>query len=94
MGRPVTYPRSLAAVTQLAMERLRTEDAAAAEVAVLCAFLAPEPVPAEWFARAADTLHAPLARKAANPFVWRQVLAAIRHSALARVGTTSCRCTA
>jgi tetratricopeptide (TPR) repeat protein len=85
-GRPVTYPRSLAAVTQLALERLRVEDPAAAEVAVLCAFLAPEPVPAQWLARAAAALPAPLARKAADPVAWREVLAATGHSGLARIG--------
>ena len=32
-GRPVSYPRSLAAVTQLAFDRLRCQDPAAADVA-------------------------------------------------------------
>ena len=46
-GRPSSYPRSLAAVTVLALDRLAGQDPAAAEVAGICAFLAPEPVPAE-----------------------------------------------
>ena len=40
-ARPVSYPRSLAAATQLAADRLAEEDPAAAELAGLCAFLAP-----------------------------------------------------
>ena len=48
-GRSAAYPRSLTAVTQLAFDRLRGEDPAAAELAAICAFLAPEPVPADWF---------------------------------------------
>jgi tetratricopeptide (TPR) repeat protein len=84
-GRPATYPRSLAAVTQLALERLRAENPAAAEVAVLCSFIAPEPVPAQWLARSAAVLPAPLARKAADPVKWHQVLAATRQSGLARI---------
>jgi tetratricopeptide (TPR) repeat protein len=85
-ARPATYPRSLAAVTQLSLVRLRAEEPAAAEVVVLCAFLAPEPVQAGWFARAAAALPAPLARKAAEPVAWRQVLAVTGRSGLARIG--------
>ena len=44
-GRSAAYPRSLTAVTQLAFDRLRAEDPAAADLAAICAFLAPEPVP-------------------------------------------------
>jgi tetratricopeptide (TPR) repeat protein len=85
-GRPVTYPLPLAAVTQLALEQLRAEHAAAAEVALLCAFLAPEPVPGEWFPRAGAALAAPLTRKAGDPVAWHQVLAAAGRSGLARLG--------
>ena len=56
-----SYPRSLAAVTVLAFDRLPRQDPAAAELAGVCAFLAPEPVPAGWFPGAAAQLPAPLA---------------------------------
>ena len=46
-GTPESYPRSLAAVTQLIADRLAGEDPAAAELASLCAFLAPEPIPGD-----------------------------------------------
>ena len=83
-GRPSSYPRSLAAVTVLALDRLAGQDPAAAEVAGVCAFLAPEPVPAEWFPGAAAELPAVLAGQAADPVAWRQVLGRVSRSALAR----------
>ena len=83
-GRPSSYPRSLAAVTVLALDRLAGQDPAAAEVARVCAFLAPEPVPAEWFPGAAAKLPAVLAGKAGDPVAWRQVLGRVSRSALAR----------
>ena len=84
-GRSAAYPRSLTAVTQLAFDRLRGEDQAAADLAAICAFLAPEPVPAHWFPRAAAQLPAPLAGQAADPVAWRLVLAQVRQQALARL---------
>ncbi len=83
-GRPSSYPRSLAAVTVLALDRLAGQDPAAAEVAGICAFLAAEPVPAEWFTGAAAELPAALAGKVADPVAWRQVLGRVTRSALAR----------
>jgi hypothetical protein len=84
-GQPSSYRRSLAAVTQLAFDRLSGEDPAAADVVAVCAFLAPEPVPAAWFPRAAAKLPAPLAAAAADPVAWQEVPARIRQQALARL---------
>ena len=84
-GPPSPYRRSLAAVTQLAFDRLGAEDPAAADLAAVCAFLAPEPVPAAWFPRAAAVLPAPLGGAAADPVAWRDVLARVRQHALARL---------
>jgi tetratricopeptide (TPR) repeat protein len=85
-GRPPSYPRPLAAVTVLALDRLRGQDLAAAELAGVCAFLAPEPVPPDWFPAAA--LSPVLAGSAVDPLAWRQVLASLGRSALARVDAT------
>lgn len=84
-ARPSSYPRSLAVVTQLAVAQLGDEDPATAELAELCAFLAPEPIPAGWFSHATAVLPAALAEKAADPVAWRQVLAQISHHALTRI---------
>jgi tetratricopeptide (TPR) repeat protein len=84
-GRPASYPRSLAAVTQLAFDRLRCQDPAAADLAGICAFLAPETIPADWFTHAADQLPGLLSERAADPVAWRQTLSRIGQNALARV---------
>ena len=52
-GTPGSYPRSLAAATALIADRLADHDPAAAELASLCAFLAPEPIPEYLFTDAA-----------------------------------------
>jgi hypothetical protein len=80
-----SYPRSLAAVTRLAAGRLDREDPAAAQLASLCAFLAPEPVPADLFTGAPGALPGELAARAADPLAWRQVLARLARQSLARV---------
>ena len=87
-GRPPSYPRPLAAVTVLALDRLRSQDLAAAELAGVCAFLAPEPVPPDWFPAAVAALSPVLAGSAVDPLAWRQVLASLGRSALARVDAT------
>jgi Tetratricopeptide repeat/NB-ARC domain len=84
-GKPWSYPRSLAAATKLSFDQARTEDPAAAAVVVICAFLAPEPVPAEWFTNAAPGLPEALAEPAADPIAWRQVIARLRGNALVRI---------
>jgi tetratricopeptide (TPR) repeat protein len=84
-GKSCSYPRSLTAVTQLAFDRLRADDPAAADLVAVCAFLAPEAIPADWFPCAAAELPSPLGERAADPVAWRQVLARAGRSALARV---------
>jgi hypothetical protein len=85
-GRPVSYPLSLDAATRLAFDRLKREDVAATTLLSMCAFLAPEPVPARLVSAAADHFPEPLAARVADPVALRRVLAAIGRSALARVG--------
>jgi hypothetical protein len=80
-----SYPRSLAAVTRLAVGRLDREDPAAAQLASLCAFLAPEPVPGDLFTNSPGALPGELAARAADPLAWRQVLAGLARQSLARV---------
>jgi len=84
-GVPGSYPRSLAAATAVIAVRLSDQDPAAAELANLCAFLAPEPIPDDLFTRAASLLPGELAARAANPLAWRQTLASIAGQSLARV---------
>ena len=82
---PGSYPRSLAAATQLIADRLAGEDPAAAELASVCAFLAPEPIPEDLFTGAASELPGELAARAADPLAWRQTLAHLARQSLARI---------
>ena len=84
-GRPASYPLSLAAVTQLGLDRLEVDSPAAAQAVRICAFLAPEPVPTAWFTRAAAHLPQPLSSVAADQLAWGHALARISGQALARI---------
>jgi transcriptional regulator with XRE-family HTH domain len=84
-GAPGSYPRSLAAATGLIADRLARQDPAAAELASVCAFLAPEPIPESLFTAAVNVLPGELAARAADPLAWRQTLAHLTRRSLARV---------
>jgi transcriptional regulator with XRE-family HTH domain len=84
-GAPGSYPRSLAAATALIADRLVDHDPAAAELASLCAFLAPEPTPEDLFTGAAGLLPGKLAARAGDPLAWRQTLAHMARQSLARI---------
>ena len=79
------YPQSLAAATRLIAERLDRDEPVAAQLAGLCAFLAPEPVPEDLFTSAAGELPDELAARAADPLGWRQTLAHLTRQSLARI---------
>ena len=80
-----SYPRSLAAATTLTAARLADDDPAAAELAGLCAFLAPDPIPADLFTGVPGVLPHDLAARAADPLAWRQTLAHLSRQSLARI---------
>jgi cellulose biosynthesis protein BcsQ len=85
-GRPASYPRSLAAATEIDFQRLRADDPAAAQVVAVCACLAPEPIPARWFGGASW-----LPESVADPLAWRQLLARIGAHGLATVDQAELR---
>jgi hypothetical protein len=80
-----SYPRSLAAATRVAADRLDRDDVAAAQLAGVCAFLGPEPIPEDLFTSAPGELPGELAVRAADPLVWRQTLARLARQSLARI---------
>jgi transcriptional regulator with XRE-family HTH domain len=84
-GVPGSYQRSLAAATVLTADRLADHDPAAAELASLCAFLAPEPIPEDLFTGATALLPSELAARTADPLAWRQTLAHMARQSLARI---------
>ena len=67
-GLPGSYPRSLAAATDLIADRLGREDPAAAALASLCAFLAPDPIPAE--SLPAHSANCPATLRSGSPIRW------------------------
>ena len=79
------YPRSLAAATRLAAGRLDDQDPAAVQLASVCAFLAPEPIPEDLFTGNPGALPGELAAQAADPLAWRQTLAQLTRQSLARI---------
>ena len=80
-----SYPRSLAAATRLIVDRLDGDDPAAAQLASVCAFLAPEPVREDLFTSVPGELPGELAARAADPLAWRQTLAHLARQSLARI---------
>jgi hypothetical protein len=74
-----------AAVVRIAVDHLRSQDPAAAELAGICAFLAAEPIPGQWFPVAAAGAPASLGERFADPVAWHRVLARLGRSSLARV---------
>ena len=84
-GSPVSYPQSLAAVTQLIADRLADDDLPAAQLASICAFLAPEPIPEDLFTTSPGELPGELAARAADPLGWRKTLSHLVRHSLARV---------
>ena len=84
-GETGSYPQSLAAVTGLIADRHAAEDPAAAELASLCAFLAPEPIPEDLFTAASEELPGELAGRVCDPLAWRQTLARLQRQSLARI---------
>jgi transcriptional regulator with XRE-family HTH domain len=84
-GVPGSYPRSLAAAAGLMADRLARQDPAAAQLASVCAFLAPEPIPESLFTGAAGVLPGELAARAADPLAWRQTLAHLTRQSLVRI---------
>ncbi|HUN36978.1 MAG TPA: FxSxx-COOH system tetratricopeptide repeat protein [Trebonia sp.] len=85
LGRPSSYPQSLAAVVQLSYDQLRANHPAAGDLAEICAFLAPEPVPLPWFTRDFAPVSGPLEEAASDPLAWRQAIAEVRRSLLVRL---------
>ena len=84
-GAPRSYPQSLAAATGLIADRLAGQDPAAGQLASVCAFLAPEPIPESLFTGAVSVLPGELAARAADPLAWRQTLAHVIRQSLVRI---------
>jgi tetratricopeptide (TPR) repeat protein len=83
-GKSAAYPDSLAAAVLLAYDKLKQENRPAADLAAVCAFLAPEPILVDWFRQGAAHLPSRLRERVADPTARRRLVAALTRTALAR----------
>jgi len=86
---PVTYPASLTASTQIAIDRLAAQSPAALQLLSLAAYLAPEPIPLTLFTAHPTQLPDPLATAAADPLAFTALIRLLRQHGLARVEPTT-----
>ncbi len=84
-GTPVTYPVSLAAGVQIALDRLAAQSPAALQLLTLAAYLAPEPIPLTLFTTHPTQLPDLLSTAAADPLAFTGLIGLLRRHGLARV---------
>ncbi|MFI5915211.1 FxSxx-COOH system tetratricopeptide repeat protein [Dactylosporangium sp. NPDC051541] len=84
---PADYPMPLAAAIKLAAARLDAENPACLQLLTLCAYLAPDPIPAGLFYYEADEVALPveLATVAGSPIALSQIFGQITRYGLARL---------
>jgi hypothetical protein len=85
---PAGYPDSLAATTTFAAEQLRDADPAAGHLLFLCAWLGPEPIPADLFTGSPDLLPESLGELARRPVTFARVIAKLGRYGLAQMTDT------
>jgi tetratricopeptide (TPR) repeat protein len=82
---PVTYPVSLAASVQIALDRLAAQSPAALQLLTLAAYLAPEPIPLTLVTTHPIQLPEPLATVAGDPLAFSELIRLVRQYGLVRV---------
>ncbi len=82
---PVTYPVSLAASVQIALDRLARQSPVALELLTLAAYLGPEPIPLTLFSAHPAQLSDSLAIVVGDPLVFTELIRLLRQYGLARV---------
>ena len=84
-GVPATYPVSLAASVQIALDRLAVQSPAALVLLGLAAYLGPEPIPLTLFTTQSTQLPESLAAVAGDPLAFTALTRLVRQYGLARV---------
>jgi TIR domain/Tetratricopeptide repeat/NB-ARC domain len=79
------YPMSLAAATYLVADQLAEKDPASTELLSICAYLAPEPIPQEWFTRNPELLPPMLATRAEDRLEWGSMIIDLQAEGIANV---------
>jgi tetratricopeptide (TPR) repeat protein len=88
-GVSATYPVSLAASANIALERLGAQSPAALQLLSLAAYLAPEPIPLILFTTHSAQLPHPLATAVGDPLAFTALTRLLRQHGLARVEPTT-----
>jgi tetratricopeptide (TPR) repeat protein len=88
-GAPATYPVSLAASTQIALDRLAAQSPAAVQLLTLAAYLAPEPIPLTLFTTDPAQLPDSLGTVAGDLLAFTALTRLLRQYGLARVESTT-----
>jgi Tetratricopeptide repeat len=84
-GASATYPVSLAASVQIALDRLAIQSPAAQQLLILAAYLAAEPIPLALFTTHPTQLPDPLATTAADPLAFTALTRLLRQHGLGRI---------
>lgn len=82
---PASHTAPLAAVIALSTERLTERDPAAVELLRICAVLAPEPIPLQWFQAASHALPDRLRNVLSDVQAWRDTLGDVARLGLGRI---------
>jgi hypothetical protein len=88
-GAPATYPVSLAASVQIALDRLAAQSPTALVLLTLAAYLAPEPIPLTLFTTHPGELPDSLVTAAGDPLAFTALTRLLRQYGLARVEPTT-----
>jgi tetratricopeptide (TPR) repeat protein len=88
-GASATYPVSLAASAQIALDRLVGQCPAALQLLILAAYLAPEPIPLTLFSTHSVELPDPLRTTAGDPLAFTALIRLLRQYGLVRVESAS-----
>jgi hypothetical protein len=88
-GGSATYPVSLAASVQIALDRLAAQSPATLQLLTLAAHLAPEPIPLTLFTTHPTQLPDPLATAAGDPLTFIALTRLLHQRGLARVETAT-----
>jgi tetratricopeptide (TPR) repeat protein len=89
LGASATYPVSLAASVQIALDRLATQSPAALTLLTLAAYLGPEPIPLILFSTHPAQLPESLMPAAGDPLAFTELTRLVRQHGLAHVEPTT-----
>ena len=88
-GASATYPVSLAASVQIALDRLAAQRPAALQLLTLSAYLAPEPIPLTLFSTHPTELPDPFGTAVGDPLAFNALIRLLRQHGLAHVEPTT-----